>query len=108
MKAAIIDLQIGRGVKSIASYVSMTRIRTRYDLLIFRDFDREVFTQGDPEGPALLLRVQRGEKIDWKKLKISMCLKRNATEHATQFASERNSQSKNGREKRAIRIVWNA
>ena len=35
LKAAIIDLQIGRGVKSIASYVSMTRIRTRYDLLIF-------------------------------------------------------------------------
>ena len=35
--AAIIDLQIGRGVSTIASYVCMTRIRTREDLLIYRN-----------------------------------------------------------------------
>jgi len=44
----------------------MTRIRTRHDLLIFRNFDREVFTQGEPEGPSLLLRHLRDESIDWK------------------------------------------
>ena len=66
LRAAIIDLQIGRGVSSIASYVAMTRIKTRRDLLIFRPFDREIFTRGPPEGPSLLLRKLRGEKIDWK------------------------------------------
>ena len=62
LPAAIIDLQIGRGVSARASYVAITRIRTRNDLLIFRNFDKEVFTQGDPEGPALLLRVLRARK----------------------------------------------
>jgi len=66
LAAAIIDLQIGRGVSAIASYVAMTRIKTRQDVLIFRAFDREVFTKGEPEGPSLLLRVLRGEKIDWE------------------------------------------
>ena len=68
LRAAIIDLQIGRGVSCIASYVSMTRIRTRHDLLIFRNFDREVFTKGPPEGPSKLLSKLRGEVIDWDAL----------------------------------------
>jgi hypothetical protein len=44
----------------------MTRIKTRFDLLIFRSFDRQIFTQGPPEGPSLLLRKLRGEAIDWQ------------------------------------------
>ena len=40
LRAAILDLQLGRGVSTIASYVSMTRIRSRHDLIIFRNFDR--------------------------------------------------------------------
>ena len=63
--ACINDLQIGRGVSPVASYTSMTRIRTRHDLLIFRDFDPAIFTQGPPEGPTLLLKKLRGEPIDW-------------------------------------------
>ena len=66
LRSAILDLQIGRGVSAIASYVAITRIKTRHDLLIFRNFDREVFTKGEPEGPSLLLRVLRREKIDWQ------------------------------------------
>ena len=66
LKSAIIDLQIGNGVSAIASYVAMTRIRTRHDVLIFRPFDREVFTRGEPEGPSLLLQVLRRQPIDWK------------------------------------------
>ena len=65
LRAAILDLQIGRGVSAVASYVAMTRLRTREDLLIYRNFDREVFMQGEPEGPSLLLRKLRGEKMDW-------------------------------------------
>ena len=65
LRAAILDLQLGRGVSTIASYVCMTRIRTRYDLAIFRNFDRDIFTKGEPEGPSLLLKKLRGEAIDW-------------------------------------------
>ena len=66
LRAAILDLHVGRGVSAIASYVAMTRIKTRHDLLIFRNFDREIFNAGEPEGPSLLLRCLRGEPVDWK------------------------------------------
>ena len=66
LEAAIVDLLIGRGVGIIACYVAFTRVRTRADLLVYRNFHRESFTQGDPEGPALLLRKLRGEAIDWE------------------------------------------
>ena len=68
LAAAIVDLQIGRGVSIIASYVAMTRVRRRGDLLIFRPFDRKLFQGGAPQGPALLLRVLRHEEVDWKAL----------------------------------------
>ena len=60
------DLQLGRGVAVIASYVAMTRVRKRGHLLIYRDFPRESFAQGGPEGPMLLLKTLGREHIDWK------------------------------------------
>ena len=60
------DLQIGRGTSPISSYVALTRVRKCEDLLIYRSFDRELFTKGSPEGPELLLKTLRGECIDWK------------------------------------------
>ena len=35
-------------------------------MLIYRAFNRNLFTRGSPEGPELLLRVLRGERVDWK------------------------------------------
>ena len=66
LRAAIIDLQLGRGVNRISSYVAMTRVRNRSDLLIYRPFDKDVFSQGPPQGPSLLLQHLRGEHIYWK------------------------------------------
>ena len=66
LAAAIVDLQIGRGTSSISSYVAITRVKTGNDLLIYRAFDRQLFTNGGPEGPELLLKTLRGEYIDWK------------------------------------------
>ena len=65
LPVAIVDLQLGRGVSVIASYVALTRVRCREDLLIYRSFDYDIFTQGPPEGPELLLAHLRGENIDW-------------------------------------------
>ena len=53
--AVIADLQVGRGVSSTASYIAITRVKSRKGLLIFRPFDREPYTQGVSEGTALLL-----------------------------------------------------
>ena len=60
LPAAIVDMQSGRG-----SYVALTRTETREDLLIYRPFDLDLFTQGEPDGPMLLLKTLRGEYIDW-------------------------------------------
>ena len=68
MRAAIVDLQIGKETSPIASYVAMTRVRQRSDVLIYRPFDRNLFTRGSPEGPDLLLKTLRGEFVDWKKI----------------------------------------
>ena len=57
-------MQIGSGTNPMASYVAFTRVKRMEDLLIFRPFDRELFNQGNLEGPELLLKVLRGEKID--------------------------------------------
>ena len=38
----------------------------RQDMLIYRSFDRELFTRGPRRGLELLLQVLRGEVIDWR------------------------------------------
>jgi hypothetical protein len=66
LPACIVDLELGRGVNNIASYVAMTRVRKREHLLIYRDFSLEPFCQGGPEGPTLLLKTLKREYVDWK------------------------------------------
>ena len=63
-EAVIADLAIGRGVSSIASYVAITRIKNREGLMIYRPFDLELFTEGIPQGTALLLQKLRGVDLD--------------------------------------------
>ena len=65
---AIVDLRIGRGTSPMASYVALTRVERRSQLLIYRPFERELFAQGPQWGPALLLSMLRGEVIDWKSI----------------------------------------
>ena len=66
LPAAIVDLQIGQGTSPIASYVALTRVKTRDDLLIYRPFEHSLFTKGSLEGPSTLLKLLRGDAIDWK------------------------------------------
>ena len=76
MSAAIVDLQQGNGASTVASYVAVTRVRTREDLLIFRPFAHELFTQGCPKGPKLLLEKLRGNKLNWADIEKEMMPKR--------------------------------
>ncbi|CAE8714602.1 unnamed protein product [Polarella glacialis] len=68
LEAAIVDLQLGSDSSPQASYVALNRVRKKEDLVIFRPFERSIFTKGSPEGPKLLLQHLRGEAIDWAAL----------------------------------------
>ena len=66
---AIVDLSTSGSTSPLSSYVALTRVRSRKDLLIYRPFDREPFTKGERPGPALLLRHLRGtEPLDWEQI----------------------------------------
>ena len=72
LDAAIVDLQQGVGVSTIASYVAITRVKRRQALIIYRPFDRALFCKGPLQGPTLLLKVLRGETVDWNALEQEM------------------------------------
>lgn len=61
---AIVHLRIGRGSSFVASYVAMTRIEKRQDMLICSAFERGCFTKAPRRGPELLLQVLRVERFD--------------------------------------------
>ena len=61
----VVDLEIGSGASPLTSYVAITRVRRREDILIFRPFAREIFARGSPEGPQLLLQRLQGEDIEF-------------------------------------------
>ena len=63
---AIVDLCIGGSSSTMFSYVALTRVERRNDLLILRPFPLKLFQQGQKPGMELLLRSWRGDKdIDW-------------------------------------------
>jgi len=64
-RGCIVDLRIGNGTNPTASYVALTRVQRREDLLIYRPFERELFTRGQRRGPMLLLSFLKGETVDW-------------------------------------------
>jgi hypothetical protein len=72
MPAVIADLREGRNVSWMASYVAITRVRYREDLLIYRPFDRTPFTKGEMMGTKLLLSKLRGETIKWNDIEESI------------------------------------
>ena len=47
---AIVDLNIGGSSGAMSSYVALTRVQTRKDLLIHRPFERQPFNRGQKPG----------------------------------------------------------
>lgn len=52
----------------MGSYVALTRVEKRSDLVIYRPFPREVFAKGRPMSLELLLKTWRQEQINWAKI----------------------------------------
>ena len=68
-EGAIVDLRIGKDTSPISSYVALTRVKTRSKLLIYRPFELEMFTKGEREGPETLMKLLRGQDLDWDSIK---------------------------------------
>ena len=67
-EGAFADIAIRPGDDPLTCYVAVTRVEGRERLLIFRPFALAPFQRGDV-GRNLLLRVWRGEAIDWEKIR---------------------------------------
>ena len=98
---AIVDLKIGKGTSPISSYVALTRVKNRNKLLIYRPFERELFTQGEAEGPALLMKKLRGDDIDWqaivaKHMPQAMCVGCGIVQFKKQFPPHQWSKPRGG------------
>ena len=65
---AIVDLRLGGSSSAMASYVAITRVERREDLLIYRPFPRNLFMNRQQPGLELLMRVWRGEDINWDEI----------------------------------------
>lgn len=63
----IVDPNIGGSRNTMSSYVALTCVERREDLLIYRPFPLALFNKGQKPGMELLLRVWRHDvTIDWK------------------------------------------
>jgi hypothetical protein len=80
-QGAIVDLKFGGNSSAMASYVAITRVERREDLLIYRPFPRHLFANGQKPSLELLLKVWRGENIDWVAIENEHMPKKNA-QHA--------------------------
>ena len=93
---AIVDLCIGGSSSTMSSYVALTRVERREDLLVLRQFPLHIFQQGQKPGMDLLLRTWRGDKdIDWPAIEKELmpsklcptcgCIKLKTSFQATEF-----------------------
>ena len=69
-RGAIVDPKIGGSASTMSSYVALTQVERREDLLIDRPFPKELFDKGQKPGLELLLQVWRGDKIDRKAIEL--------------------------------------
>eukprot|EP00434_Breviolum_minutum_P013600 symbB.v1.2.011989.t1/scaffold818.1/size162012/8 len=65
----VADLHIGPNGDPLTAYVAVTRVTGRDKLAILRPFDPKPYQQGTRLGRVLLLKVWRGEDIEWEALR---------------------------------------
>ena len=59
----------------MSSYVALTRVERREDLLIFRPFPRHLFIQGQKHAWNCYSQVWRNDvKVDWTAIELNTCL----------------------------------
>ena len=109
----VADLHIGPNGDPLTAYVAVTRVTGRDKLAILRPFDPKPYQQGTRLGRVLLLKVWRGEDIEWEALRSTFLeekrcaefgvLKRKNEYTAGQYG---NARTKKGFVKNALRATW--
>ena len=79
-EGAIADIAIRASDDPLTCYVAVTRVEGRERLLIFRPFALAPFQRGEDVGRNLLLRVWRGEAIDWKRTRQEYIIEKPCSE----------------------------
>ena len=65
LQAALVDLHVDPRVNQSYGAVATTRVRSREDILIMRDFPLGLYQRKQSDGPKLLLKQLRGEQVNW-------------------------------------------
>ena len=65
LQAALVDLHVDPRVNQSYGTVATTRVRSREDILIMRDFPLGLYQRKQSDGPKLLLKQLRGEQVNW-------------------------------------------
>lgn len=68
LEAAIVDVCIGKEANPVTSYVALTRVKSRKDMLIYRPFPREIFCSKRLLTPEILIKHLKKEAINWSEL----------------------------------------
>ena len=68
LEAAIVDACIGKEANPVSSYVALTRVKSRRDMLIYRPFPREIFCSKRLLTPEILIKHLKKETINWSAL----------------------------------------
>ena len=79
-EGAVADIAIQPGDDPLTCYVAVTRVERRERLLIFRPFALAPFQREDDVGRNLLLRVWRGEAIDWERIRQEYIIEKPCSE----------------------------
>ena len=78
----IADFNISSVASVFTTYVAATRVTGREKLLIMRPFPASPFQKGNGIGRELLLRVWRGDGVDWEALRAKYLEERSCSECA--------------------------
>ena len=76
----IADFNISSVASVFTTYVAATRVTGRDKLLIMRPFPASPFQKGNSIGRELLLRVWRGDQVDWEALRAKYLEERSCSE----------------------------
>lgn len=80
MDAAIVDLNLGKGTNPMTSYVAISRVKCRGDILIFRPFEKHLFRRGPARAPSALMAHLRGQVLPPETRMCTACGKRHVQE----------------------------
>ena len=64
LDAAMVDLCFDENTDPTTAYIAMSRVRCADDILIMQAFNINIFRQGIPIGPAMLMKYLRGEDLE--------------------------------------------